>query len=90
MKNALACLLICFTQSFCAQICSIDFNQSVTGIYPNTLPPGNVGQTYGTDITFVMPLDTISPISTFFRFLCLLDYPGNAIKRLIIAITILK
>ena len=69
MKNVLACLLICFTQSFCAQICSIDFNQSVTGIYPNTLPPGNVGQTYGTDITFVMPLDTMGYNFTNFHIL---------------------
>ena len=71
MKNLLACLFFCLTQSFHAQICSIDFNQSVTGIYPDTLPTGNVGQSYGTDITFVMPLDTLGYNFTNFHILSL-------------------
>lgn len=41
-----------------AQICTIDFNQTVPGIYPDTMPDGNVGQFYDEDITFVLPLDT--------------------------------
>lgn len=69
MKNLLACLFICFVPSLFAQICNIDFSQTVTGIYPDTLPSGNVGQTYGTDITFVMPLDTLGYNFTNFHIL---------------------
>ena len=69
MKNLLACLSFCFFCSVHAQICSIDFSQSVTGIYPDTLPTGNVGQTYGSDITFVMPLDTLGYDFTNFHIL---------------------
>ena len=69
MKNLLACLSFCFFCSVHAQICSIDFSQSVTGIYPDTLPTGNVGQTYGSDITFVMPLDTLGYNFTNFHIL---------------------
>jgi hypothetical protein len=43
----------------------------VTGIYPDTLPTGNVGQSYGTDITFVMPLDTLGYNFTNFHILSL-------------------
>jgi len=42
-----------------AQICTIDYAQTQTGIYPDTLPDGFVGTPYDTDITFVMPLDTM-------------------------------
>ncbi len=42
-----------------AQICTIDYSQTQTGIYPDTLPVGYVGQPYNTDVTFVMPLDTM-------------------------------
>lgn len=42
-----------------SQICTIDYSQTQTGIYPDTLPDGYVGQPYDTDITFVMPLDTL-------------------------------
>lgn len=69
MKNLLVILFICVFSSFRAQICSIDFNQTVTGIYPDTLPTGNVGQSYGTDITFVMPLDTMGYNFTNFHIL---------------------
>jgi hypothetical protein len=69
MKNLLVILFICIFSSFRAQICSIDFNQTVTGIYPDTLPTGNVGQSYGTDITFVMPLDTMGYNFTNFHIL---------------------
>lgn len=69
MKNLLTGIILCLFHSFHAQICTIDFNQSVTGIYPDTLPTGNVGQTYGTDITFVMPLDTLGYNFTNFHIL---------------------
>ena len=69
MKNLLVILFICVFSSFRAQICSIDFNQTATGIYPDTLPTGNVGQSYGTDITFVMPLDTMGYNFTNFHIL---------------------
>lgn len=41
-----------------AQICTIDFTQTVPGIYPDTMPVGTVNQFYDEDITFVLPLDT--------------------------------
>ena len=69
MKNLFACLSFCFVHSFHAQICNIDFAQTVTGIYPDTLPSGNVGQSYGSDITFVMPLDTLGYTFTNFHIL---------------------
>jgi PKD repeat protein len=69
MKNLLVILFIFLFSSFRAQICSIDFNQTATGIYPDTLPTGNVGQSYGTDITFVMPLDTMGYNFTNFHIL---------------------
>jgi hypothetical protein len=69
MKNILTGIILCLFHSFQAQICTIDFNQTVTGIYPDTLPTGNVGQTYGTDITFVMPLDTLGYNFTNFHIL---------------------
>ena len=48
------------------QICTIDYTQTQTGIYPDTLPVGYVGQPYDTDITFVMPLDTLGYAFTNF------------------------
>jgi hypothetical protein len=69
MKNLLVILFCCVFSSFRAQIWSIDLNQTVTGIYPDTLPTGNVGQSYGTDITFVMPLDTMGYNFTNFHIL---------------------
>ena len=58
MKQLL--LLFCLlTGVSYAQVCTIDYTQTQTGIYPDTLPTGYVGQAYNTDITFVMPLDTM-------------------------------
>jgi hypothetical protein len=51
------------------QICSIDFTQTVPGIYPDTMPTGYVGQLYDEDITFVMPLDTMGYNFTNFHIL---------------------
>lgn len=69
MKDLLACLSFCFFCSVHAQICNIDFSQTTTGIYPDTLPPGNVSQAYSSDITFVMPLDTLGYNFTNFHIL---------------------
>jgi hypothetical protein len=69
MKKILICGALFLTSFIHAQICSIDFSQTVTGIYPDTLPSGNVGQSYGTDITFVMPLDTLGYDFTNFHIL---------------------
>ena len=49
--------------------CTIDFTPTSTGIYPDTLPTGYVGQTYDTDITFFMPLDTLGYDFTNFKIL---------------------
>jgi len=42
-----------------SQSCVIDFSVSGTGIYPDTMPAGTVGQAYSQDVTFFMPLDTM-------------------------------
>ena len=69
MKN-LFCLFVVLLCSYThAQICSIDFGQTATGIYPDTLPTATVGQSYGTDVTFVMPLDTLGFDFTNFQIL---------------------
>ena len=57
MKHLLVILCL-IPLSSSAQICTIDFNQTVPGLYPDTMPVGNVNQYYDEDITFVMPLDT--------------------------------
>ena len=60
MKNFVSFCFLCLNCILShAQICSIDYNQSTTGIYPDTLLPATVGQTYSADVTFVMPLDTL-------------------------------
>jgi hypothetical protein len=41
-----------------AQICTPNTMYTTTGIYPDTMPEGNVSQPYAEDITFVMPTDT--------------------------------
>jgi hypothetical protein len=52
-----------------AQICTIDNTQTAVGIYPDTLPTGYVGQAYDTDVTFVMPLDTLGYDFTNFNIM---------------------
>ena len=49
--------------------CTIDYTPTSTGIYPDTLPTGYVGQSYDTDITFFMPLDTLGYDFTNFKIL---------------------
>ena len=70
MKNFVA---FCFIFLCCilshAQICSIDYNQTTPGIYPDTLSPGTVGQSYSADVTFVMPFDTLGYDFTNFHIL---------------------
>lgn len=39
--------------------CVPNTSYTTPGIYPDTLPSGTVGQAYSTDITFMMPLDTL-------------------------------
>jgi hypothetical protein len=69
MKKLLViCAVLCSSFAH-GQICNIDFSQTVTGIYPDTLPTGNVGQSYATDVTFVMPLDTLGYNFTNFHIL---------------------
>ncbi|MCH2224609.1 MAG: hypothetical protein MK066_07550, partial [Crocinitomicaceae bacterium] len=57
MKQLLLLLVLAPFWSI-SQICDIDYSQTSTGIYPDTMPLGYVNQTYNEDITFVMPLDT--------------------------------
>jgi hypothetical protein len=52
--------------SIFGQGCTIDYNQTLVGIYPNTLPTATVGQPYSTDVTFVLPTDTLGyPFTNF-------------------------
>ena len=70
MKNyLLLCLLILAYSNFAQQICSPDLSQTQTGIYPDTLPDGFVGQAYSTDVTFKLPLDTLGYDFTNFHIL---------------------
>lgn len=59
MQKILTTLLVLLSFYGQSQICTIDYTQTQTGIYPDTLPDGYVGQPYSTDVTFFMPLDTM-------------------------------
>lgn len=49
-----------------SQGCTIDYNQTLVGIYPISLPPATVGLSYSTDVTFVLPTDTLGyPFTNF-------------------------
>lgn len=50
-----------------SQVCTINYGVSGTGIYPDTLPDGVVGQAYNQDVTFFMPLDTMGYDFTNFK-----------------------
>jgi len=69
MKKLLTACLLLFSFFGYSQICTIDYSQTSTGIYPDTLPTGFVGQPYNTDITFVMPLDTMGYDFTNFHII---------------------
>ncbi len=53
-----------FTVVFINAQCSIDYSYFPVGanygLYPDTLPDGVVGQPYNQDLTFYLPLDTVS------------------------------
>ncbi len=57
-KNLLLALFLLSGFALFAQPCVMDTSVHSTGIYPDTLPAGTVGQPYTTDITFFMPTDT--------------------------------
>ncbi|MEY3125919.1 MAG: hypothetical protein RL273_1, partial [Bacteroidota bacterium] len=70
MKNYLLLFFLAFVFSNLAQqICTPDLSQTQTGIYPDTLPDGFVGQAYSTDVTFRLPLDTLGYDFTNFHIL---------------------
>jgi len=69
MQKLYTTLLLLLSFNSFSQICTIDYSQNQTGIYPDTLPTGNVGQTYSTDVTFFMPLDTMGYDFTNFHIL---------------------
>ncbi len=49
---------ILFSNFAWAQPCTPNTSFTSPGLYPDTLPEGTVGQTYGETVTFVMPTDT--------------------------------
>ena len=51
------CVIFVGNFSF-AQICTPNTTYTSSGIYPDTMPEGNVSVPYSEDITFVMPTDT--------------------------------
>ena len=69
MQKLYTTLLLLLSFNSFSQICAIDYTQTQTGIYPDTLPTGNVGQPYSTDVTFFMPLDTMGYDFTNFHIL---------------------
>ena len=69
MQKLYTTLLLLLSFNSFSQICTIDYSQTQTGIYPDTLPTGNVGQAYSTDVTFFMPLDTMGYDFTNFHIL---------------------
>lgn len=65
MKRFFAILFFSlFTVVFVNAQCSIDYSYYPVGanygLYPDTLPDGVVGQPYNQDLTFYLPLDTVS------------------------------
>jgi PKD repeat protein len=65
MKRFFAILFFSlFTAVFVNAQCSIDYTYypigANYGLYPDTLPDGVVGQSYNQDLTFYLPLDTVS------------------------------
>lgn len=69
MQKIMTTILLMLAFGTHAQICVIDYSQSQTGIYPDTLPTGYVGQAYSTDVTFFMPLDTLGYDFTNFHIM---------------------
>jgi hypothetical protein len=70
MKKILLVLFFIFSgAALFAQPCTVNTSYTQPGIYPDTLPTATVGQPYSTDITFVMPLDTLGYDFTNFHIL---------------------
>ncbi len=69
MRNFLLAIFVCILTPSFAQICTVDTTYTAPGIYPDTLPTATVGQPYSTDITFVLPLDTMGYDFTNFHIL---------------------
>jgi len=69
MKKLLPLLVLLFPAMLSAQICTIDTTYTQPGIYPDTLPTATVGQPYSSDITFMLPLDTMGYDFTNFHIL---------------------
>jgi len=67
MKKLIPFLFLLSNAPIFGQVCTIDATQTQVGIYPPTLPDGAVGQAYSQDLTFVMPLDTLSYDFTNFQ-----------------------
>ena len=66
MKNTLLLITLFVQYTLFGQSCTIDYNQTMVGIYPSILPPATVGAAYNTDITFVLPTDTLGyPFTNF-------------------------
>ncbi len=66
MKTNFLLLALLIRFSIFGQGCTIDYNQTLVGIYPNILPVATVGQPYNTDVTFVLPTDTLGyPFTNF-------------------------
>lgn len=69
MKTISTLFFLVFSGIVSAQVCAINFSETAPGIYPDTMPTGSVGQPYATDITFVMPTDTMGYDFTNFKIL---------------------
>lgn len=68
MKRFLPALLLVLTSlAATAQPCTVNTSYTVPGVYPDTLPTATVGQAYSTDITFMMPTDTLTYQFTNFK-----------------------
>ncbi|MFM8595489.1 MAG: hypothetical protein ACKOBN_00170 [Flavobacteriales bacterium] len=66
MKTTLLLLTYFVQSALFGQGCTIDYNQTLVGIYPVTLPAATVGIAYNTDVTFVLPTDTLGyPFTNF-------------------------
>lgn len=60
---------IAIASSLLSQVCVIDYTNTATGIYPDTLPEATVNDFYDEDITFVLPTDTMGIDFTNFEII---------------------
>lgn len=59
MKNILLAVIASLSMTCSVAQCTIDFSQTVPGVYPDTLATATVNQPYSQDITFVLITDTL-------------------------------